>query len=52
MKGGNYENQHESVWARFVPLAPKNRWRRGIFTKEQGYLNIINSGSGVTTNWP
>ena len=49
-KGGKYEDQHESVGARYVPLATKNRLNGRKLPKEQGAYKIFKHG--VKPNWP
>ena len=41
-KGGKYENQHESVWARYVPLAQKMQNRRHFMPQRQRTQNLWN----------
>ena len=40
-QGGKYENPHESVWARYVPLAQKRRIRGHFMPKRQRIENIF-----------
>lgn len=39
-KGGKHENQHESVWEKYVPLAQKPCQNRGLSPKSKGISRI------------
>jgi type II secretory pathway component PulL len=40
-KGGQYENQHESAWTRYFPLAQKMQNSRHFMPKRQRIKNIF-----------
>jgi hypothetical protein len=44
-KGGKYENTHESVWARYVPLAQKRRIRGHFMPKRQRIKILLGANS-------
>ena len=47
MKGVKYENQHESVWMRQVPLAQKTGRSGEYFQRVESFIVLLGTNSKV-----